>query len=873
MKIKLILLFMVSIVISKAQFVDDFTDGDFTNNPVWLGDISHFEIDVFNQLHLNAPAVADESHLVVATDAAVDGYWEFYVELDLNPSTSNRAFVYIISDQQDLEGSLNGYYVKIGGASGTVDNVSLYKQTGSSSSKIIDGIDGTVALLPKVKIKVTRDLLGNFELFADTSLALNNYISQGTVFDNEYMSSNYFGVLCDYTSTKSDKFYFDDFTVTAQEYIDIFAPVVNNFEVINLNTLKLFFDEDLNVSLAENVNNYLVNNGILNPTSATYNNSERSVVLIFSSEFQANINYNISISNLEDLNSNVLNTSLPFEIENAYLFETIIFNEILADESPSFGLPNYEFIELKNLSNDTLFTEGWFLTDFTDTTFFNTDTILANEFIIVGKTTAETFYEGFGKTFGLTSFISLNKSEDKLTLYDKYGTIMDSLHYFDDWFADKLAPNENPKVDGGWSLERIFADFECSASYNWSPSIANIGGTPGEENSINNSVVDTIRSLSIISASIINDTLVKVIFDKEVGKAFDKTIYEINFVESFTNIIIYTIADVYYENGAYYLVLADKIDRNTATLHVSGVENCYRESFDLTIGVFRIKTIEEGDLIINEILYNPYTGAEDYLEIHNTSEFALNLKGLQIIEYDLFYEDSISDNSDIFETDFIILPNSYIVFTEDTIGVIKNYIVENKKHLFEINLPNFPDKEGIVALLYNDSIELDILHYFSRWSFELLDTEDGVSLERINTENITQDKDNWASAAKSFGYGTPTRKNSQSYEQINQEDLISVEPEVFTPNNDGNNDFALISYNIDKAGYVANVSVHDLVGRKIKDLALNETISTEGFWKWDGTNLNDEKAKVGIYIILINLFDLEGNKKQLKEKVVLGTKL
>lgn len=211
------LLLLVKLI--SAQFTDSFTDGNATINPNWNGDTTNYEVDALFQLHLNAPAQTDTSYLSTPSIAINNAIWKFYVKMVFNPSSSNYAKIYLVSDQSNLKKALNGYFVKIGN---TTDEISLYRQDGLTELEIIDGIDGRVNTSSvSTQIKVTRDHLGNWQLFSDPTGG-TSYILEGSTFDATHTSSSFFGISSKYTSTRSNKFFYDAFNITGT------AGVTNN---------------------------------------------------------------------------------------------------------------------------------------------------------------------------------------------------------------------------------------------------------------------------------------------------------------------------------------------------------------------------------------------------------------------------------------------------------------------------------------------------------------------------------------------------------------------------------------------------------------------------------------------------------------------
>src|SRR5450432_1920240 len=132
---------------------------------------------------------------------------------------------------------------------------------------------------------------------------------------------------------------------------------------------------------------------------------------------------------------------------------------------------------------------------------------------------------------------------------------------------------------------------------------------------------------------------------------------------------------------------------------------------------------------------------------------------------------------------------------------------------------------------------------------------------------------NFHSAATSAGYGTPGYKNSQY--RINEDvpGTITVTPPVFSPDNDGVDDFATINYNFPSPGYVANITIFDATGRAVRSFEKNALSGgIKGYYRWDGLDDKNRKLPQGIYIIYTEIFNTAGKKKQFKNTIVLARK-
>jgi hypothetical protein len=271
----------------QGQFSDDFSDGNFSINPTWSGDTGEFKVSSSKQLQLNGSGT-DTSFLVTQNTSLVNAEWSFYIKQSFNSSSNNHTRIYLCSDQMDLKGNINGYYIQYGS---TQDDIVLYRQDGNQSVALISSIQGlTGNSTNPYTLKVTRDLNGIWELWADPNQG-TQYQLVGSTKDTTYTNSNYFGVWCKYTSSNSSKVYFDDFFVQTIQ-VDSFPPVLQSLSVLNPQQIELFFSESIDSLSASNTMNYQLNNGMGKPVNALWDGTQNNrVVLSFSQSLGLGLNY------------------------------------------------------------------------------------------------------------------------------------------------------------------------------------------------------------------------------------------------------------------------------------------------------------------------------------------------------------------------------------------------------------------------------------------------------------------------------------------------------------------------------------------------------------------------------------------------------
>jgi len=539
-------------------------------------------------------------------------------------------------------------------------------------------------------------------------------------------------------------------------------------------------------------------------------------------------------------------------------FQQVIFTEIMAKPADEERI-QYEYLELYNHDTLPVSIENWTLKVGSRDLNLPTGSIPAQSYYLILPQYMASFPNAPENAIYIFDESDLTDGGTMLQLLDDNNKLVTWIDYDDTWHTNSLA------TLGGFSLERIDNNRFCDKGDNWGTSTATQGGTPGTENTLKGDNPDeTIPTAQFIL--IPEDTSLLIRFDESMWPDVSNGLIATS--QQFDSIFI-----PHPKGEDLILKLKEPLEDNTLyNISLSRFTDCNMNEMEATDFSFKKPvSAEPGDLIINEILFNPPANCNDFVEVFNLTDNYLALSKLYSANLDASgYPNTINE---VAEDAYILPPNQYYILTESTECLEEAYGNVDPKKSILTNLPSMPDDEGTILLMNYSGDIVDQVTYSADMHHSLLDDEDGVSLERISPFSPSDNRSNWHSAAADVGFATPTRENSQYNNAEITENNISLEKETLSPDGDGFEDYLRINYQFKTGGNVLSIKILDHNGRLVRNLLNNETVSLEGFVTWDGTNDSQHKVPVGIYILYSEWFDENGNQGYDKRTCVVAGNL
>ena len=856
---RLILILLPFFTFSQTTVFDDFSDGNFHSNPLWYGDSSRFLVD--SQLVLSlADTIANQSTLATTSPIALNATWELEFRLDFNPSASNFARFYLIYNRSWPDGQGQGYYLEIGGTS--TDQISLYKGSANQSTRLLAS---AVDLLDKndnhLAVRVTRNTQHYWLLEIDTLLN-GSYFKVDSVQDSSYFQSQIMAWQCNYTRTRSDKFFLQKVRAQGEVFRDTIAPLVDSVEIEN-HDLIIYFNEPVDSSLSLHFQNFYLDSTD-RPTSLSLDSINRQKLgLSFAHAFPANKNLKLHYKDVYDLAGNVAEgeiTFLNYQAERGQL----LINEMMIDPSPPVALPpqalpESEYVELYNASSFSISLKDWRLRiNDKDYTFPHYKLPPDSFLLIVSNSKLEAFANlGPCLDVGLGAFSLLNDGA-ALQLFSADNLLVDALEYQTDWYNDAL------KSDGGWSLERSPGSTYCRGPSQWQFSHSPYGGTPGQVNSVKGSTIDSVAPQ------------VEYVAWQEEGIIFFKFSESLAAAEQLSLAKIQTKPSLEIDSFVWslnqdllkmHLAQAPVYGQEYSLSFLDSLSDCSGNTSLFANLPFALPVdAQEGDILISEILFAPKTGGADFIEIYNTSTKVFDLAHLRIARWDkelgAYDIENLSAESQLF------FPGEYLAVSEDIQFLRENYFCD-QANLREATLPTFPSDEGAFALL-NARLEIiDRGNYADDWHFKLLEETSGVSLERVDFTHLPTSEKHWQSATEREAYATPGRANSQQAFIMQNAEWEAIPP-YFSPNGDGYLDEAQLYFKCEGGASVITLDIFSAKGEKVRSLAEYDFSAQQGYFTWDGFNSEGQLLGAGIYIAVLEYYNDQGISALMRTPIVLS---
>jgi hypothetical protein len=276
-------------------------------------------------------------------------------------------------------------------------------------------------------------------------------------------------------------------------------------------------------------------------------------------------------------------------------------------------------------------------------------------------------------------------------------------------------------------------------------------------------------------------------------------------------------------------------------------------------------------LVVNEIMFDPLAGQNEWMELYNRSAVAVNLARWKFNDRPT---SGGSVNSVTITTQSrLIQPGDFVVVAaESTILSLFPYLKSpaSNQHLLILNRSSglsFNNDGDDVVLLDAAGQMIDSVSYSASWhNPDMTDTK-GRSLERINPSLDSNDPRNWSTSAVLTG-GTPDLPNSVFTIARPSAASLSASPNPFSPDGDGFQDFCSIRYNLPTVTSIIGIKIFDIRGRLIRTLANANLGGAQGEIIWDGLDDDRQRVRIGPYVLYLEAADSRGGTVATAKAVV-----
>jgi len=599
-----------------------------------------------------------------------------------------------------------------------------------------------------------------------------------------------------------------------------------------------------------------------NPVSAQLRRDSLAVIS-FEKKLESSKIYNLSVRQIPDLEGNFLqDTTISFTFFDPtdILGKSLVINEVMPAPRADQDLPNAEYIEIFHAGENEYRLEGVQLSNSRSTSELEEYWIKPGDFLILAPENQASQFTEFGSVLPVKSWPTLLNSGDTISLKSSADAIIDEISYAtSSWGGSDFA-------NGGYSLEVPNPFFLCENTSLLRPSRDVARGTPGTQNSIFDT--ETELALPKLTASFFRDSVtISVTFSSPIlpnlqvnNLDFDPILDLDSLIFSSGTEILIILKSRAQENQIYKLVL-------------SGLLDCFGNELDFPlVEIVLPATPKIGDLIINEVLFNPKTGAPKFVEIKNSSQSFLNLEGWALANV------NSAGDADQFRVlggkGLVLPPGSYLAITTDVNALKLSYPKSAQGHFLHIeSLPSYPIGGGTVVLADAKSEVAESFKYDEDLHHPLLRDPKGVSLERVSETSPASVNSNWQSASGNEDYATPGKKNSQALEAEFEAELIQIDPEIFDPEGSSGSAFTSIRYQLNGPGWIGTFKIYSSGGQLIQTLVQNQILGTEGLLTWSGTDSTGKLVRAGYYVFVAELYEPNGGVKVVKKTIVVATRL